>query len=92
MLEVEWMQVLWGSVGTGIKEDESSTGSVWAAGLHHVMARSRLAHVWNLQTTYFFNFQIFFSMDTESVDIGAQLYMTIHTHTHTHTHSCAVFG
>jgi hypothetical protein len=34
-----------GSVGTGTKEDESTTGSVWAAGFHHVTARSRLARV-----------------------------------------------
>jgi hypothetical protein len=27
----------------GIKEDESSTGRFWAAGFHHVTARSRLA-------------------------------------------------
>jgi hypothetical protein len=26
----------------GDKEDESSTGRVWAAGFHHVMAHSRL--------------------------------------------------
>jgi hypothetical protein len=30
-------------VSTGTKEDESSTGGVWAAGFHHVTARSRLA-------------------------------------------------
>jgi len=30
------------SVGTETKEDESSTGRVWAAGFHHVTARSRL--------------------------------------------------
>jgi hypothetical protein len=29
-------------VGTGTKEDESSTGRVLAAGFHHVKARSRL--------------------------------------------------
>jgi hypothetical protein len=34
-----------GSVGTGTKEDESSTGLVWAAGFHHVTASSRLARV-----------------------------------------------
>jgi len=34
-----------GSVGTGTKEDESSTGRVWAAGFHRVTARSRLARV-----------------------------------------------
>jgi len=36
------------SVGTGTKEDESSTGRVWAAGFHHVMVRSRLARVLKL--------------------------------------------
>ena len=30
------------SVGTGTKEDESSTGRVWAAGLHRVTACSGL--------------------------------------------------
>jgi hypothetical protein len=45
-LEAECPQVLWGSMGTmGTKEDESNTGYVWAAEYHHVMARSRLAHV-----------------------------------------------
>jgi hypothetical protein len=32
-------------VGTGTKEVESSTGRVWATKFHNVMARSRLAHV-----------------------------------------------
>ena len=39
------VESLSGSVGTGTKEDESSTGRVWAAGFHHVTARSRLARV-----------------------------------------------
>jgi len=30
-------------VSTGTKEDESSIGRVWAAGFHHVSARSRFA-------------------------------------------------
>jgi hypothetical protein len=34
-----------GSVVTGTKEDESSTGGVWPAGFHNVTARSRLARV-----------------------------------------------
>jgi hypothetical protein len=34
MLEAEWRQFLRGSVGMEIKEDESSTGHVWAAGFH----------------------------------------------------------
>ena len=35
------------------KEDESSTGHVWAAGFHHVMAHSRLAHVLKLMNHLF---------------------------------------
>ena len=38
MLEAEWRQVLQASMGAGTKEDESSTGHVWAAGFHHVTA------------------------------------------------------
>jgi len=34
-----------GSVGMGTKEDESSTERVWAAGFHHITARSRLARI-----------------------------------------------
>jgi len=37
-----------GILGTGRKEDESSNGRVWAAGFHHVTARSRLARVFKL--------------------------------------------
>jgi hypothetical protein len=47
-LEAEWRQVVRGSVGTGTKEDESSTRHVWTAGFHRVTARSRLAGVLNL--------------------------------------------
>ena len=36
------------SVGTGTKEDESSTGLVWATGFHNVRARPRLARVLKL--------------------------------------------
>ena len=42
-----------GSVGTGTKEDESSTGRVWASGFHHVTARSRLARVLKLMKYLF---------------------------------------
>ena len=42
-----------GSVGKGTKEDESSTGSSWAAGFHHVTARSRLARVLKLTKLLF---------------------------------------
>jgi hypothetical protein len=44
-LETEWRQGLRGSVSTGAKVDESSTGHVWATGFQCVTARSRLAHV-----------------------------------------------
>jgi hypothetical protein len=47
-VEVEWRQVLRRSVSTGVKEDETSTGRVWAAGFHYVTARSRLAGVLKL--------------------------------------------
>jgi hypothetical protein len=60
MLEAEWRQVLWGSVSTGAKEDESSTGRIWAAGFHHVTARSRLVGTLNLTNCLFFNFPIVF--------------------------------
>jgi len=42
-----------GSVVTGTKEDEPSIGGVWAAGFHHVTARSRLAHVLKLMNRLF---------------------------------------
>ena len=42
-----------GSVGTAEKEDESSTGRVWAAGFHNVTARSRLACVLKLMNRLF---------------------------------------
>jgi len=42
-----------GSVGMGTKEDESSTGRIWAAGFHHVTARSRLARVFKLMNRLF---------------------------------------
>jgi len=51
---------LWGSVGTGTKEDESSTGRIWAAGFHHVMTRSCLARVFNLMNRLFLSFSKLF--------------------------------
>jgi hypothetical protein len=45
MLGAEWLQVLQGSVGMGTKEDETSTGSIWVAAFHHVIAHSCLAGV-----------------------------------------------
>jgi hypothetical protein len=52
-LQAEWRQVLRGSVSTGAKEDESSTGRVWAAGFHHITARSRLTRVLKLMNRLF---------------------------------------
>jgi len=49
-----------GSVGTGTKGDKSSTGRVWAAGFHHVTARSRLARVLKLMKLLFLYFSNFF--------------------------------
>jgi hypothetical protein len=42
-IEAEWWRVLCGSVSTGTKQDEPSTGRAWAAVFHHVTTRSRLA-------------------------------------------------
>jgi hypothetical protein len=53
VVEDEWRQVLWGSVSTGAKEGESSTGRVLAAGFQHVTARSRLAGVSKLMNSLF---------------------------------------
>jgi hypothetical protein len=60
MLEAEWRQVLRGSVSMGAKEDESSTGRVWAAGFHHVKARPRLGRVLKLMNHLFLQFSNFF--------------------------------
>jgi hypothetical protein len=38
---------------TGAKEDELSIGRIWAAGLHHITARSRLAGVLKLMNRLF---------------------------------------
>jgi len=52
---------LLGSVGTGTRKNESSTGRVWAAGFYHVMARSRSARVLKLMNRLcFLIFQFFF--------------------------------
>jgi hypothetical protein len=44
----------------GTKEDESSTGCIWAAGFHRIAARSRLARVLKLMN-HLFNVRFFFS-------------------------------
>jgi hypothetical protein len=74
-------------VGKGTKENESSTGQIWAAGFHLVMACSRLAHVLKCMNHLFLLFSNFFSghglpyvtetTDTETVDMGAQLYIKV---------------
>jgi hypothetical protein len=48
-------------VGTGTKEDEPSTGHVWAAVFHHVTVRSRLARVLKLMNGLFISIYNFFS-------------------------------
>jgi hypothetical protein len=48
------------SVGTGTKEDESSTKHIWAAEFHHVTARSRLTRVLKLMNRLFPQFSNFF--------------------------------
>jgi hypothetical protein len=52
-LEAERGQVLRGSVSTGTEVDESSTGRVWVAVFHRVVARSQLAGVLKLIKTLF---------------------------------------
>jgi hypothetical protein len=52
-LEAKRRQVLPVSVSTGANKDESSTGRIWAAGFHHVTARSRLARVLKLMNRLF---------------------------------------
>jgi hypothetical protein len=42
------VRILRGSLGTGTKKDESNTGHIWAAGFHHVTARSHLLRVLKL--------------------------------------------
>jgi hypothetical protein len=53
MLEAEWRQVLQESMSMGAKEDDSSSGRVWAAGFHHVMASSCLAGILKLMNSLF---------------------------------------
>jgi hypothetical protein len=48
--EAEWRQVLQGNVSTAAKEDETSTGRVWAAQFNHVAAHSRLMRILKMMT------------------------------------------
>jgi hypothetical protein len=68
-------------VSAGTKELNSSTGHVWAAGFHHVTARSRLATVFKLIYLFFqFSFsgggkpRITETTDTESENTRARLH------------------
>jgi hypothetical protein len=62
------------NIGTGTKEEESSTVCVWTAAFHHVMARSHLARVLKLMNRYFFNFPSFFGPQ-QTTDMGVRLYL-----------------
>jgi hypothetical protein len=88
MLEAEWSQVLWGSVSTGEKEDESSTGRVRAAGFHRVTTRSCLAQIFEIYEPFVSSISKFFwggrgklqvteTDDTEPVDTGAHQYCSL---------------
>jgi hypothetical protein len=48
------MASLRGSVGTGAKEEKSSTVRILDAGFHHVAARSGLARILKLMNRFFF--------------------------------------
>jgi hypothetical protein len=85
MLKAEWRQVLRGSLSMAAKEDELSTGRIWAAGFHHVTTRSRLACVLKPFISLIFHFlgslgepRITDIMDTESVDTGARQHFCTH--------------
>ena len=60
-----------GNVGTGTKEDESSSGRVWAA----VTARSRLARVLKLTNRLLLQFSNFFFGPRYTADSGVLLYI-----------------
>jgi hypothetical protein len=64
-----------GSVGAGTKEDESSTGRVWAAGFHHVTACSRVARALKLMNRLFLWFSNFFFRAAANRDTAVHLYM-----------------
>jgi hypothetical protein len=58
---LEARQVLWASVVTGAKKDESNSGRVWAAGFQHVTNRARWAHVSETYEPFIYLiFQLFF--------------------------------
>jgi hypothetical protein len=74
-VEAEWRPILRESLSTGVKDDESSTGRVWAAGFHRVTARSRLAGVLKIMNRLFIEFSIF--TRAESVNTEARQYILL---------------
>jgi hypothetical protein len=66
-----------GILGTGTKEDESSTKRVWAAEFQHFTAHSSLARILKLMSRLFVDFSNLFSgrgkpRITESANTGAR--------------------
>ena len=55
------MASLQGSVGTGTKKDDSSTGHIWGAGFHHFTACSCMACILKPMNCLFLEFSRFFS-------------------------------
>jgi hypothetical protein len=95
MPEAEWRQVLQGSMSMGGKRRWVSSGHIWAAGFHHVMACSHSVGISKL-TNYFFNFPILgggggprWTTDNwnHAYWIGEYMGMPVYTHTNTHTHT-----
>jgi uncharacterized MAPEG superfamily protein len=77
MLEAEWGKILWESMSTGAKEDESNTGHMWAAAFHHVTAHSHLARFETYEPFISSVFKVWGggeTANTESVNMGARLY------------------
>ena len=72
-----------GRAGTGTKEDESSTGRVWAAGFHHFRARSRLASVFKHMNRLFLSFSNFF-FGPQLTAVIESACTTVHLYSHLH--------
>jgi len=72
------MASLRGSVGTGTKDDESSTGRVWAVGLHHVTNRSRFISLIFQIFSGSSKLRVTETANTESANTGVRLYIYIY--------------
>ena len=80
-LEAEWLASLRGSVDTGTKEDESSTGYVWAAGFRHVTAPSRLARSFKRMKIWCLSFSNFFFLAAANRGYGSSpVYLSLTKH------------